>query len=204
MILNFLPLILIFIGFGGGLIYLIFKTVSFKQEELADYSNVFIVKIFNSSKQAIKNFFENATFDDKLILWLEKMLLRLKILALKVENWLSKQVENLKERRINSKIDNDIEYWQTLPQKNLAKNFDKLFKSKLFQNVFDPVDEELKLKKTKKADFNSWLTLINYYLSRNNFSEAQRIIIYLWERGNLENQNLVLEEILDNRVQKEN
>lgn len=203
MILNFLPLILIFIGFGGSLIYLIFKTVSF-QEGTADYSNVLVVKVFNNLKQSVKNFFENATFDDKLILGLEKMLLRLKILALKIENWLTKQTENLKEKRINNKIDNSIRYWQTLPQKNLAKNFDKLFKSKLSQDIFDPINEELKLKKSRKADYNNWLTLINYYLSRNNFSEAQRITIYLWEKGNSENLNMILEEILDGKIQEKN
>jgi hypothetical protein len=203
MILNFLPLILIFIGFGGGLIYLVFKTVSF-QGETADYSNVLIVKVFNSLKQNIKNFFEKATFDDKLILGLEKALLRLKILALKIENWLSKQVENLKEKRMVNKVDNGIEYWQTLPQKNLVKNFDKLFKNKLFKDVFDPIDEELKLKKSKKVNYNNWLALVNYYLSRNNFSEARRITIYLWERGNLENLDTVLEEISKNKIQEEN
>ncbi len=203
MILNFLPLILIFIGFGGSLIYLVFKTASF-QGETADYSNVLIVKVFNDLKQNLKNFLENATFDDKLILELEKMLLRLKILALKIENWLSKQVENLKEKRISNKVDNSIEYWQTLPQKNLAKNFDKLFKSKLFQNVFDPIDEELKLKKSRKVNYNNWSTLVNYYLSRNNFSEARRITIYLWERGNLENLNIALEEISKDGIQEEN
>ncbi len=203
MILNFLPLILIFIGFGGSLIYLVFKTASF-QGETVDYSNVLIVKVFNNLKQNIKNFLENSTFDDKLILGLEKMLLRLKILALKIENWLSKQVENLKEKRINNKVDNSIEYWQTLPQKNLVKNFDKLFKSKLFQNVFDPIDEELKLKKSRKVNYNNWSTLVNYYLSRNNFSEARRITIYLWEKGNLENFNIALEEISKDGIQEEN
>jgi len=34
MILNFLPLILIFIGFGGGLIYLVSKLLLFREKQL--------------------------------------------------------------------------------------------------------------------------------------------------------------------------
>ena len=180
MIWEVLPLILIFLGFGSALIFLVKKSESISDEEvnktLDNIKLVKLIKIF--SHQKIKPKLQSRVIEEKTLLFVEKELRWLRILALKLENWLTKQIDGVKNLRV--KPEADPLYWLSVRRDALEKKINEVFQFS-FNAKYDPFKEEEKLVKKGIEDINEWLKIVKFHLERDDISEARRLIIRCWK-----------------------
>lgn len=180
MIWELLPLILMFLGFGIALVLLMKRSGSISDEEVnKTFENIRLVKqikIFYFQK--IKPRLQSRVVEEKTLLFIEKALRWSRVLALKLENWLTKQIDTVKNLR--SRPEADPLYWLSVRRDALEKKINEVFQFS-FNTKYDPFKEEEKLVKKGVEDINEWLKIIKFHLERDDVSEARRLIIRCWQ-----------------------
>ena len=201
MIWEILPLVLIFLGFGGALVFLVTKSDSISDEEVnKTFENIRLVRFLKSFyQQKIKPRLQSKQIEEKTLLFTEKTLRWLKVLTSKFENLLTRQIEVIKELR--SRPETDPLYWLQVRRDALEKRIEELL-AKPKNLRFDPLKEELKLIKNNNDSVEEWLKIAKFYLDAGNLTEARRLIVRSWtvKRGDdkvrllIENFDLRIEE----------
>ncbi len=201
MIWEILPLVLIFLGFGGALVFLVKKSDSISDEEVnKTFENIRLVRFLKSFyQQKIKPRLQSKQIEEKTLLFTEKTLRWLKVLTSKFENLLTRQIEVIKELR--SRPETDPLYWLQVRRDALEKRIEELL-AKPKNLRFDPLKEELKLIKNNNDSVEEWLKIAKFYLDAGNLTEARRLIVRSWtvKRGDdkvrllIENFDLRIEE----------
>lgn len=179
MIWEVLPLLFVLIGFGGALVFLVKKSESISDEEVNKiFQNLKLVKLIRFFyERKIKSRLQSKVIEEKILLFFEKALRWLKVLALKIENWLTKRIETVKELR--SRPETDPLYWLSVRRDALEKRIEELL-AKPKSSKFDPLKEELKLIKHNDDSVEEWLKIAKFYLDGDNLTEARRLIVRSW------------------------
>ena len=202
MIWEILPLVLVFLGFGGALVFLVKKSDSISDEEVnKTFENIRLVRFLKSFyRQKIKPRLQSKLIEEKTLLFTEKTLRWLKVLTLKLENLLTGQIEVIKELR--ARPGTDPLYWLQVRRDALEKRIEELL-AKPKSTRFDPLKEELKLIKNNNDSLEEWLKIAKFYLDGGNLTEARRLIVRSWtvKRGD-EKIRLLLERF-DLRIEED-
>ena len=202
MIWEILPLVLVFLGFGGALVFLVKKSDSISDEEVnKTFENIRLVRFLKSFyRQKIKPRLQSKLIEEKTLLFTEKTLRWLKVLTLKLENLLTGQIEVIKELR--ARPGTDPLYWLQVRRDALEKRIEELL-AKPKSARFDPLKEELKLIKNNNDSLEEWLKIAKFYLDGGNLTEARRLIVRSWtvKRGD-EKIRLLLERF-DLRIEED-
>jgi hypothetical protein len=183
MIWEIIPLILIFIGFGGVFIFLVKKSRTVSDEEVEEFirQNPFVKKLSNFYQERIKPRLESRVVEERSLIFLEKALRWLRIIVLKADNWLTGKIEETKKLRNRPKF--DPFYWLSVRRSALEKKLEEAFSKKSLSQSFDPLKEELKLIKKRVDKLDEWVHLIRFYLEKGELVEARRILTRIWLEG---------------------
>ncbi len=202
MIWEIIPLVLIFIGFGGALVFLVRKSGAITDEEInKTFESIRVVRFLKSFyRQKIKLRLQSKQIEEKTLLFLEKALRWLKVLTLKIENWLAKQIEKVKALR--SQPETDPLYWLSVRRDALEKRIEELL-AKPKNARFDPLKEELKLIKNNNDSIEEWLKIAKFYLDAGNLTEARRLIVHSWTVRRGDEKTMLLVERFDLRVEED-
>ncbi len=197
MIWEFVPDVLVLLGFGGVLFILIRKSRSLSDEDVNRVINdAAIVKSVRSWYQAAVHPRLNAQIIEQ-AMWtsLEKAFRSIRIVNFKVENWVTARLEWVKNARNRERFD-DNQYWFSVHKMLVEKKIEELFGNVPVIDLDDPIKEELSLKRRRKEPIEQWLNLVRWYLDRNHVSEARRVLILCWQKNPTDGRVLALLEML--------
>ncbi len=196
MIWEFVPEVLILLGFGGVLFVLARRAKSLSDEDVrrAISDMPLVQKLRKMYQQGIQPRLNARTIEDSAWLWLEKTLRSVRIVNFKVENWVTQRLESVKQAR--SKEQFDSEYWFSVHKLLVEKKIEELFGNVPVKDIADPVRTELSLKRKRKEPLVGWLNLVRWYLEANHISEARRVLILCWQKNPSDERVLALLEML--------
>ena len=179
MIWEILPLVLIFIGFGGALLFLVKKSETITDDKVnKTFERIRLVRVLKYFyRERVKPKFQSKEVEEKSLLFLEKALRWLRVVTLKTDNWLTKKIEQTKELR--ARPETDPLYWISVRIDALEKRIEEVL-AKNKSPKFDPLKEELKLIKNNNDSLDEWLKIAKFYLDSGNLAEARRLIVRSW------------------------
>ncbi len=202
MIWEIIPLVLIFSGFGGALVFLVKKSGAITDEEVnKTFENIRLVRFLKFFyQQKVKPRIESKQIEEKTLLFAEKTLRWFKVLTLKLENFLTGQIETIKRLRVQPET--DPLYWLQVRRDALEKRIEELL-AKPKSARFDPLKEELKLIKNNNDSIEEWLKIAKFYLDSGNLTEARRLIVRSWSIKKDDEKVGLLLERFDLRVEED-
>ena len=202
MIWEILPLVLIFLGFGGALVFLVKKSGVITDEEVnKTFESIRLVRFLKSFyREKIKSRLQSKQIEEKTLLFFEKVLRWMKILTSRFENFLTGQIEAIKELR--ARPETDPLYWLQVRRDALERRIEELL-AKPKSARFDPLKEELKLIKNNNDSVEEWLRIAKFYLDSGNLTEARRLIVRSWSVKRGDEKTRLLIERFDLRIEED-
>lgn len=202
MIWEIIPLVLFFIGFGGALVFLVKKSGVITDEEVnKTFESIRLVRFLKSFyREKIKPRIQSKQIEEKTLLFTEKTLRWLRVLTLKLENFLTGQIETIKKLR--ARPETDPLYWLQVRRDALEKRIEELL-AKPKSARFDPLKEELKLIKNNNDSVEEWLKIAKFYLDSGNLTEARRLIVRSWSVKRGDEKTMLLIERFDLRIEED-
>ena len=197
MIWEFVPDVLVLLGFGGVLFILVRKAKSLSDEDVsrALNENVAIQRARSWYQTAIHPRLNAQSIEQAMWTSIEKGLRAIRIVNFKVENWVTARLEWVKNARNRERFD-DTQYWFSVHKLLVEKKIEELFGNVPVADLEDPVKEELLLKRKRKEPIEQWLNLVRWYLDRSHVSEARRVLISCWQKNPSDGRVLALLEML--------
>jgi len=202
---NIVPPLLIILGIAG--LILLFNKKSLKENKIVDQSNFEpeMIKRYSFLLKKWHQLFNKQNFDlvkIKLSNFFEKVLIRLRIIILKLDHFLFRQLEKRKETENNVKDALD----QSKGNSNLSVLTNASHEELDNLSSLSPLDLEKEEKKLLKSFFkqsqeeSSLVNLARLYLYRKDFSSARWALL---EAHRLNSENKVIKDLLLELQEKE-
>ena len=197
MIWEFVPDVLVLLGFGGVLFILVRKSRSLSDEDVSRAVNETAIarKAKSWYETAVRPHLNARSIEQSLWTWMEKTLRSVRVANFRIENWVTARLEWVKAARNRERFDDD-QYWFSVHKLLVEKKIEELFGSVPVTDLADPVKEELALKRKRKEPIEQWLNLVRWYLGRSHVSEARRVLILCWQKNPSDERVLALLEML--------
>ena len=197
MIWEFVPDVLVLLGFGGVLFILMRKARSLSDEDVSRALNetAAVARARSWYRTTVHPHLNAQSIEQAMWTWLEKTLRALRIVNFRVENWVTGRLEWVKNARNRERFD-DTQYWFSVHKLLVEKKIEELFGNVPVTDLEDPVKEELLLKRKRKEPIEQWLNLVRWYLGRSHVSEARRVLISCWQKNPSDERVLALLEML--------
>jgi hypothetical protein len=193
---DFIPPLLILVGLAGGLAILIRKSKSLSDDELSRLLGKANLnqRLQTAWQEKVASRFPKEDIEQRLALFAEKFIRRLRIFLTKLDRFLQKLLERVQEARKQKPL--DPVYWQNLT--NGGKGIGKTLREPARVSL-DPFRYETRLRKKTEIETVEYLNVARLYLAQKNFPDARRILLTAWRHNSQERSVwLLLDDIKAN------
>lgn len=173
--LNFLPLILIFLGLGGLIILF-----SRHKKEIQEQNEIFKeVQNSNARFSLIKN--KLIVFSEQLKVWLihflEKVFHRLRLSTLRLENFLSQSLKNIKQTKEAKTKEEKVDILAKIKELNEPLSDSRLILAETILKFEEEEKRLLELFKKNSKDLEVLKNLARLYLNNFDWSDARFVLL---------------------------